>query len=57
MHPYTLRADHVTGAFTDFSDEMHTLFVELGADGAFTDFPGTTRAFIDTQTWETPAEK
>ncbi|MFP4502426.1 MAG: glycerophosphodiester phosphodiesterase family protein [Candidatus Hydrogenedentota bacterium] len=53
VHPYTLRADSVPGAFADFAEEMHTLFVVHGADGAFTDFTDHTRAFIDAQDWST----
>jgi len=46
VHPYTVRADDVPGAFDDHADEVKKLFVELGIDGIFTDQPDQTLAVL-----------
>lgn len=47
VHPYTIRADDLAlGVHT--VDELHTrMFIDLGVDGVFSDFPDKTRFFID----------
>lgn len=47
VHPYTLRADHVGKGFDSFAAEVQALFVEHGADGAFTDYPRKTREALE----------
>ena len=46
LHPYTVRADDLPGAFEDHADEVRTLFVEHGIDGVFTDQPDQTLAVL-----------
>jgi len=46
VHPYTVRADDVPGAFEDHADEVRKLFGELGIDGVFTDQPDQTLAVL-----------
>jgi glycerophosphoryl diester phosphodiesterase len=57
VHPYTLRADVVPRAFENFEAEMRALFVDMGADGAFTDHTDRTRAFIDAHAAEIAARR
>lgn len=46
LHPFTLRTDSPCLEGVEF-DELHKkLFVDLGVDGAFTDFPDKTRKII-----------
>lgn len=47
VHPYTLRVDALPQGFNSFDDLQTALFVDLGVDGAFSDFPDRTRNFID----------
>lgn len=47
VHPYTLRRDDLPHGVENLDDLHRALFVEAGADGAFTDFPDLTRRFID----------
>lgn len=46
VHPYTLRADELPGFAPTFEELCRVLFVEVGADGAFTDFPDRIAAFV-----------
>ena len=46
LHPYTVRADDVPGAFADHAAEVKALFVEHGIDGVFTDQPDQTIAVL-----------
>jgi len=47
VHPYTLRADSIELGDISFEHLQKLIFIEVGADGAFTDFPDLTRRFID----------
>ncbi len=47
VHPYTLRVDALPSGFESFDQLQKALFIELGVDGAFSDFTDRTRAFID----------
>jgi glycerophosphoryl diester phosphodiesterase len=47
VHTYTLRADELPENWADFSQLQEAVFVTVGVDGAFTDFPDLTRAFLD----------
>ena len=47
VHTYTLRADELPENWPDFSQLQEAVFVTVGVDGAFTDFPDLTRAFLD----------
>lgn len=50
LHPYTFRNEEIFLAWEYFGDpyvEYAKHFNELGIDGAFTDFPGSLRKFID----------
>lgn len=49
VHPYTLRRDALSLPVDGFESLQAQLFVEVGVDGAFTDFPDLTRSFIDQQ--------
>lgn len=46
VHPYTLRADDVPGAFANHADEVRAFFVNHGVDGFFTDHPDQTLAAL-----------
>ena len=48
VHPYTLRQDALPEAFSTLNALHEYLFVELGVDGAFSDFPDKTHHFIKT---------
>ena len=48
VHPFTLRADQFE-PFDSFNALQQRVFIEAGADGAFTDFPDVTKHFIDRQ--------
>ena len=48
LHPYTIRADDLLPGLS--LEELHrALFDREGVDGAFTDFPDLTRAFLDSR--------
>ena len=47
VHPYTLRQDELPEGILHLDEIHQALFIESGADGAFTDFPDLTRRFID----------
>ena len=46
LHPYTLRADSESLPGVDFAALHKKLFIDLGVDGAFSDFPDQTRALL-----------
>ena len=46
VHPYTLRSDDLPGYASDFDQLLKILFVHIGADGAFTDFPDQTVVYL-----------
>ena len=50
VHTYTLRADQLPQHWSDFSQLQQAVFVTVGVDGAFSDFPDLTRAFLDHMT-------
>lgn len=47
VHPYTLRADDLSLGAETFDALQRRVFIDAGADGAFTDFTDLTRQFID----------
>lgn len=47
VHPYTLRADRLPPGMDSFESLLRRVFLEEGADGAFTDFPDRVVAFLD----------
>ncbi|CAN0604775.1 unnamed protein product, partial [Ectocarpus sp. 12 AP-2014] len=47
VHPYTARADQLPPGIASFDDLHEILFVDLGVDGIFTDFPDRSRALRD----------
>ena len=47
VHPYTLRQDELPAGIGHLDAIHRALFIDAGADGAFTDFPDLTRRFID----------
>lgn len=47
VHPYTLRRDDLPPGAASLDDVHRALFIDAGADGAFTDFPDLTRDFLD----------
>ena len=47
VHLWTIRDDQVPAQFSDSREEMK-LYFDLGADGVFSDFPGTARTVLDT---------
>ena len=47
VHPYTLRADDLSLGAETFDALQRRVFIDAGADGAFTDFTDLTRKFID----------
>lgn len=56
VHPYTLRADALALDVDDFDALQHRVFIDAGADGAFTDFPDLTRRFLDRTAIEAKAK-
>jgi glycerophosphoryl diester phosphodiesterase len=46
VHPYTLRRDDLAPGFTSLDALLEVVFLQLGADGAFTDFPDLVVAFL-----------
>jgi len=47
VHPYTLRADRLPAGMGDFEELLGRVYLEEGADGAFTDFPDQVVAFLE----------
>jgi glycerophosphoryl diester phosphodiesterase len=47
VHPYTLRRDELPQGIEHLDQVHQALFIDAGADGAFSDFPDLTRQFID----------
>jgi glycerophosphoryl diester phosphodiesterase len=47
VHPYTLRRDDLPPGCPDFETLLTAVFLRLGADGAFTDFPDLAARFIE----------
>lgn len=50
VHPYTLQLDDLPGYASDFDQLLEILFVHIGADGAFTDFPDQTVVYLSNLT-------
>ena len=46
VHPYTLRLDQLPDGCASADDLHHALFHDAGVDGAFTDFPDMTAAWL-----------
>lgn len=46
VHPYTLRADELPKYAATFEELCRIFLVEVGVDGAFTDFPDRTTTFV-----------
>lgn len=46
VHPYTLRSDDLPEYVSDFDQLLKILFVHIGVDGAFTDFPDQTVVYL-----------
>lgn len=46
VHPWTLRSDSLPPYAESLGDLMQFVFVNCGADGAFSDFPDTTVQFV-----------
>jgi len=50
IHPYTLRADSLPAGLADSFEALHeAVFITAKADGAFSDFPDLTKAYIERQ--------
>ena len=47
VHAYTLRADSLECGFKSFAALHEGVFLSVGIDGVFSDFPDITREFID----------
>jgi glycerophosphoryl diester phosphodiesterase len=46
VHPFTLRADRLPAGVASFQALLHRVFIDEGADGAFTDFPDQVGKFL-----------
>lgn len=50
IHPYTLRADSLPTGLADSFEALHeAVFMTVKADGAFSDFPDITKAYLERQ--------
>jgi glycerophosphoryl diester phosphodiesterase len=46
VHPYTLRRDDLPAGFGSLDELLERLLVQLGVEGAFTDFPDVVAEFV-----------
>jgi len=46
VHPYTLRSDELPAGINSFDELLDIIFLQAGADGAFTDFPDTVSSYL-----------